>query len=80
MPCFEIFDQQEDEYKELVLGKNGIRVGIEASIGMGWNKYLGDKGIFIGMNSFGASAPSNDLFNHFEINKESVIKRIKSYL
>jgi transketolase len=47
---------------------------------MGWNKYLGDKGVFIGMNSFGASAPSNDLFNHFEINKESVIKRIKSYL
>ena len=80
MPCFEIFDQQEKEYKELVLGKNGIRVGIEASMGMGWNKYLGDKGIFIGMNSFGASAPSNDLFNHFEINKESVIKRIKSYL
>ena len=80
MPCFEIFDQQEEEYKELVLGKNGIRVGIEASIGMGWDKYLGDKGIFIGMNSFGASAPSNDLFNHFEINKESVIKRIKSYL
>ena len=80
MPCFEIFDQQEDEYKELVLGKNGIRVGIEASIGMGWNKYLGDKGVFIGMNSFGASAPSNDLFNHFEINKESVIKKIKSYL
>ena len=77
MPCFELFDQQPEEYKKSLLETDGIRIGIEASIGFGWDKYLGDNGFFVGMKGFGASAPATDLFNHFGINEESVLKIIK---
>jgi transketolase len=77
MPCFELFDQQPEEYKKSLLETDGIRIGIEASIGVGWDKYLGDNGFFVGMKGFGASAPATDLFNHFGINEESVLKIIK---
>jgi transketolase len=80
MPSFELFDQQPDEYKKALLETDGIRIGIEASIGFGWDKYLGDNGFFVGMNGFGASAPAADLFDYFEINKEHVLKIIKEKL
>ena len=80
MPSFELFDQQPDEYKKALLETDGIRIGIEASIGFGWDKYLGDNGFFVGMNGFGASAPATDLFDYFEINKEHVLKIIKEKL
>ena len=57
MPSFELFDKQSEEYKNSVLETDGIRIGIEASIGVGWDKYLGDNGFFVGMKGFGASAP-----------------------
>ena len=74
MPSFELFDKQPEEYKKSLLETDGIRIGIEASIGLGWEKYLGDNGFFIGMKGFGASAPGPDLFDHFGINKENVLK------
>jgi len=80
MPSFELFDKQPDEYKKSLLETDGIRIGIEASIGLGWEKYLGDNGFFIGMKGFGASAPGPDLFDHFGINKENVLKVIKEKL
>ena len=80
MPSFELFDKQPEEYKKSLLETDGIRIGIEASIGTGWDKYLGDNGFFIGMKSFGASAPGPDLFDHFGINKESVLKTIREKL
>ena len=80
MPSFELFDKQPEEYKKSLLETDGIRIGIEASIGTGWDKYLGDNGFFIGMKSFGASAPGADLFDHFGINKESVLKTIREKL
>ncbi|MHC4632879.1 MAG: transketolase, partial [Planctomycetota bacterium] len=58
MPCWELFDKQSQEYKDSVIPPSvKARVGIEASVELGWHKWLGDKGIFIGMSSFGASAP-----------------------
>ena len=80
MPSFELFEKQSDDYKKTLLETNGIRIGIEASVGTGWEKYLGDKGYFIGMKSFGASAPASDLYEHFEINKENVLRVIKENL
>jgi transketolase len=80
MPSFELFDKQSEEYKKSLLETDGIRIGIEASIGLGWEKYLGDNGFFIGMKGFGASAPGSDLFDHFGINKENVLKVIKEKL
>ena len=80
MPSFELFEKQSDDYKKTLLETNGIRIGIEASVGTGWEKYLGDKGFFIGMKGFGASAPASDLYEHFNINKENVIRVIKEKL
>ena len=80
MPSFELFEKQSYEYKKTLLETDGIRIGIEASVGTGWEKYLGDKGFFVGMKDFGASAPASDLFEYFKINKENVLNIIKENL
>jgi transketolase len=79
MPCMDLFAKQPAEYREKVLGK-GIRIGIEAAVEGQWPKYLGDRGIFIGMSSFGASAPADDLYTHFGITADIVVKRVRSVL
>ena len=79
MPCMELFAKQPVEYKNQVLGK-GIRIAIEAACEGVWPKYLGEKGEFIGINSFGASAPADDLYEHFGITADNVVKRVKALL
>jgi len=76
MPCSERFDEQSDKYKDSVLGNGIKRVAIEASHEDWWRKYVGLEGEVIGMNSFGESAPGNDLFEHFGFTKEKVIKTL----
>jgi transketolase len=79
MPCWELFDEQEQSYKDGVLPKNVVRSAIEAGSGLGWERYIGD-GPFVGMSSFGASGPANALYTHFGITSEAmaaaVAKRI----
>jgi transketolase len=79
LPCWELFDIQSEEYKNQVLG-NCPRIAIEAASEMGWSKYIGEKGIFIGMKSFGASGPASDLYNHFNITSKSIIDSAKLLL
>ncbi len=68
MPCFELFEKQEPAYQKRILGdKNVLRVAIEAGISQGWDRYIGNDGIFIGMNDFGSSGKAEDLFKHFNI-------------
>lgn len=78
MPCWELFEKQSREYKDSVLPA-GIkaRVGIEAGVEQGWRKWLGDNGIFIGMSSFGASAPAKVCFEKFGITVEKVVEAAK---
>jgi transketolase len=80
MPCWELFERQSDDYRRAVLG-SAPRVGVEAASRFGWDRWLGDGGDFVGMNSFGASAPAADLFKHFGITTDAVVaaakKRIK---
>lgn len=77
MPCFEIFEEQDAAYKNQVLGaKNILRVGVEAAISQGWEKYLGLDGIFVGMKSFGASAKAEDLYKHFGITAEAICEQV----
>ena len=78
MPCFELFVEQPQSYRDEVLGKNTIKVGIEAAIRMGWDSVIGSDGIFIGMNSFGASAPAPELYKHFGITADAVVKAVIS--
>jgi len=79
-PSFELFNKQDNDYIDQTLGQSGLRVGIEASTGLGWHNYLGDKGLFIGMNGFGASAPAEQLYKNFGIDKENIINKIKEKL
>ncbi|WP_374634084.1 transketolase [Ferrovibrio sp.] len=75
VPCMELFDEQDAAYRKQVLGpgqeQGGLRIAIEAGIRQGWDKYLGDNGIFIGMSDFGASGPYEQLYKHFGITAEA---------
>lgn len=78
MPSWELFEKQSREYKDSVIPPNvKARVGIEAGVEQGWNKWLGDEGIFIGMSSFGASAPGKVCFEKFGITTENVVRSAK---
>ncbi len=78
MPCWELFDRQTPEYREAVLPKSvTARVGVELGIEQGWRKYLGDRGLFLGMNDFGASGPAGVLMKHFGFTVENVCNLAK---
>ena len=77
IPCWELFDAQDNAYRSEVLGQ-APRVAVEAGVKMGWEKYLGDKGTFIGMSSFGASAPFKELYKKFGITVEAVVAAAKN--
>jgi transketolase len=71
MPCWELFEARPASYRASVLG-TAPRVGVEAAARLGWDRWLGERGAFIGMNGFGASAPAADLYDHFGITAEAV--------
>jgi transketolase len=79
IPCVDLFARQPKEYQDKVLGKL-LRVVIEAACEGVWSKYLGDNGIFVGMDSFGASAPASDLYEHFGITAKMVAACVKTSL
>ncbi len=79
MPCWELFAQQDESYRASVLG-TVLRVGVEAGVSMGWDRWLGPDGIFIGMSSFGASAPFQDLYKHFGITPDAIVAAVKKRL
>ncbi|MDP2891965.1 MAG: transketolase C-terminal domain-containing protein, partial [Bacillota bacterium] len=75
LPCFEIFDEQDEPYRESVLGKGVKRLAVEAATSFGWHKYVGDSGDIIALDHFGASAPSKILFEKFGFTVENVVER-----
>jgi transketolase len=77
MPCWELFERQPETYRTAVLGPDTVRIGIEAAVRFGWDRYLGSAGGFIGMNGFGASGPAGELFRHFGITSEAVVAEAK---
>jgi transketolase len=79
MPCWKLFDEQSVEYRERVL-PSGVtkRVAVEAGIEMGWEKYFGAAGGFVGMSSFGASAPAEVLYENFGITPDGIVTKVKS--
>ena len=81
MPCYEIFENQDQAYRNKVLGpENILRVAIEAGIDHGWYRYIGKEGIFIGMESFGASGKAEDLYKHFKITSDDACEKILAEL
>jgi transketolase len=80
LPCWELFDAQDETYKAQVLGKQvqgqrSVRIGVEAAIRQGWDAYLGANGGFVGMFSFGDSGSKEDLYKHFGITAEAVVAK-----
>jgi transketolase len=81
MPCQEWFDAQDQAYRDSVLPPAiTARVVVEAGVRMSWDKYLGPTGRFVGMSTFGASAPANVLYKHFGITPENVAAQVKNAL
>ena len=78
MPCTELFDAQDKQYRDGVLG-NAPRIVIEAASPFGWDKYLGGRGEIIGIDGFGASGPAGELYKHFGITAEAVAEKVKKY-
>jgi transketolase len=72
MPCWELFEQQDRAYRDSVLGPGAVRVGCEAALSFGWERWLGENGAFVGMAGFGASGPADVLYRHFGITPEAI--------
>jgi transketolase len=77
MPCQELFDAQDDAYRFEVLGPGSTRVAVEAAVRLGWDRYIGLNGGFVGMDGFGASAPAGQLYEHFGITAAAVEAAIR---
>ncbi len=86
MPCWELFEAQDESYRRRVLPGGPVRVAVEAAVSFGWDRWLfgergkRDKGAFVGMPGFGASAPAEELFKHFGITAEAVAEKVKGML
>jgi transketolase len=80
VPSMELFYRQPDAYRAEIIGKPRARVAIEAGVRMSWDRLLGETGRFVGMHSFGASAPIEDLYAHFGITANAVVEAVKAQL
>ncbi len=76
VPSLELFERQPDDYKAGLIGTPKARVAVEAGIGLSWHKLLGEKGHFVGMHSFGASAPAEQLYEYFGITPNGVVEAV----
>ncbi len=79
MPCAELFDEQDAVYRADLLPRDVLRVSIEAGVTLGWQKYVGE-GLTIGIDTFGASGPADQLFKHFGFSIEAIVPKIEARL
>jgi transketolase len=80
VPCWELFAAQPADYRKQVIGEAAVRVAVEAAGPMGWERFIGEDGVFIGMQGFGASAPAEQLYEHFGITPAGVASAAKAKL
>ncbi len=80
VPCWELFDQQDEAYRAQVIGQAPVRAAVEAAVRLGWEKFIGQDGVFVGMAGFGASAPYDRLYQEFGITAEAVADAVKARL
>jgi len=72
-PCWELFERQSGVYRAAVIGSSPVRIAVEAGVRQGWDRFIGEHGLFVGMSSFGASAPAERLFEAFGITPDAVV-------
>ncbi|MCF6329555.1 MAG: transketolase, partial [Henriciella sp.] len=80
MPCMDLFEQQSPTYQRETLGGDLPKVAVEAGVRFGWDRWIDHTGAFVGMDSFGASAPYKELYKKFGITPQAVIEAIESRL
>jgi transketolase len=80
MPSWELFELQDPAYRAATLGQGCARVGVEAALRFGWDRYLGEQGGFVGMTGFGASGPADALYEHFGITPAAIVAEAKHCL
>ena len=80
VPCFELFQAARDDVRRAVIGDAAVKVGVEAAVRQGWDALIGPDGSFVGMSTFGASAPYKELYNHFGITAAKVAEAALSRL
>ena len=80
MPCWELFEAQDETYQGSLIPHDLLTVSIEAGTTFGWHKWTGRDGLNIGIDSFGLSAPAEELFKHFGLTAEAIVAKIKAKL
>ena len=80
MPCWEAFDAQDAGYRADILANDALLVSVEAGVTLGWERYTGNDGLNIGVDSFGASAPIDVLYEHFGLTGPKIAARVKARL
>jgi transketolase len=80
VPCWELFEQQPADYQAMVIGRGTARVAVEAAVKLGWERFVGEDGGFVGMRTFGLSGPEDQLFRHFGITPEAVAEEARRRL
>jgi transketolase len=80
MPCMELFDQQSEDYKKDILEENSLIVTLEAGSIMSWQKYIKNRGINLGIDKFGESAPYKEVYNHLDLSEEKITSFIQKKL
>ena len=79
-PCWELFDAQPAAYRQATIGTAPVRVAVEAAVGFGWERFVGENGAFVGMHGWGASAPADRLYKEFGLTAEAVVAAAKAKL
>ncbi|MGL5447173.1 MAG: transketolase [Rhabdaerophilum sp.] len=80
VPCFERFAAQPEAYRKKIIGRSKVKIGVEAGVRQGWDAIIGADGLFVGMDSFGASGPAGKVFAHFGITAEAIAAKAKAAL
>ena len=80
MPCMELFDKQPEDFRNDIIEKNSLVVTLEAGSVISWQKYIKNKGVNIGIDQFGESAPYKDVYNHFGLSEEKITNFIQKKL
>ena len=80
MPCMELFDKQPENYRKDIIEENSLIVTLEAGSIISWQKYVKDKGLSLGIDNFGESAPYKEIYSHFNLSEESITDFIQKKL
>ena len=80
MPCMELFDKQPENFRNDIIEQNSLIVTLEAGSIISWQKYVKDKGINLGIDQFGESAPYKEVYNHFDLSEEKITNFIQKKL